>query len=374
MAIANLMTFSLLLEPSNRNLTVYDTRLSDAVMADDLLEFTYPPIPSSIKDKDVGHERELGPDEKYGVKCECCFVFWVPFAHFKVDDKSQRWGIPEIAAIRATFEEMVMPDNEELIRSYHPSLSNQPFVEVIKEAETSIWRIFPTKNCKSLPTHIGGREAQVVPRFLTPRLAGGAWFDRATLPDPIGRRVNPRRCLSPGDLKILRQHFPSAVGVRVLISRFALLLYPTVESIYNDWKAGVPASIGGLDVGYILSDYSPSNTALESGSAISTVPDNYANVAALGLKLRLPNGQECITTVSHSFFPHKSHLGMKQRLTYYTRKARAILAKFRPQLTPLHQPAQILHRTQGPGTPLGTSIWAAGTNRFVSPMLLAPLV
>lgn len=202
-------------------------------------------------------------------------------------------------------------------------------------------------------------------------MAGGTWFDRATLPDPIKRRVNPQHCLSPDDLKILHQQFPSAVGVCVLNSHFALLLYPTVESIYNNWKAGVPASIGGLDVGYTLSDCSPSNTALESGSAISTVLDNYTNVAALGLKLRLPNGQECITTVSHSFFPHKPHLGMKWFLSYYTQKVKAILTKFQAPLTPLHQPVQILHQNQGPGSPLGTSIWAAGSNHFVSPMLLA---
>lgn len=337
-----------------------------------MADFTYPPIPSEVRDKDVGQQRELGPDEQYRVKCKCSFVFSVLLAHSIVDDKSQRWGTPEIAAIRATFEEMVTPDNEELFRTYHPSFSNQPFVEIIKEANNHIWRIFPTRDCKGLPTHIGGRETQAVPRFLTPRLAGGAWFDKATLPDPIGRRVNPRRCLSRDDLKILRQQFPSAVGVRILISRFALLLYPTVESIYNDWKAGVPASIGGLDVGYIISNFSPSTAVSESGSAISTVPNAYANIAALGLKLRMPNGQEYITTVSHALFPHEHHLGMRRRLSYYSQKVKAILAKFRTPLTPLHQPAQILHRNQGPGSPLGTSIWAAGSNRFVSTMLLAP--
>lgn len=66
----------------------------------------------------------------------------VLLANSRVDDKSQYWGSQVIALIRATFAELVTTDNEALIRTHHPALSHQPFVEVVKQDERSIWSVF----------------------------------------------------------------------------------------------------------------------------------------------------------------------------------------------------------------------------------------
>jgi hypothetical protein len=53
--------------------------------------------------------------------------------------------------------------------------------------------------------------------------------------DPIRAALNPRRFLSQDDLNILREMFPSAVGVRVFMSGFIVILFKTREDIEKSW-------------------------------------------------------------------------------------------------------------------------------------------
>ncbi|ODM19119.1 hypothetical protein SI65_05736 [Aspergillus cristatus] len=173
--------------------------------------------------------------------------------------KSTKWGTPEKAAVRATREEYVSPKNEQLIRTHHPALANQPYVSVKRDSFGELmWVVWETNNTTITPTHIAGRELHIVPRFLAPEVAGGCWPGRAILPDPISRRINPRRCLLTQDLNAIRNKFPHAIGIRILISGFALLVYHNVHDMNADWDRGVPKSIGGLTVGYIIKKLNPS--------------------------------------------------------------------------------------------------------------------
>ena len=81
-----------------------------------------------------------------------------------------------------------------------------------------------------------------------------------------------------------------AIGVRIKLSRFALLFYPQLAAMYHDWDIVVPKTLGRLVVGYMIIDIQRS--ALSSGAAVSTKPDDLHESAALGLKLRLPNERE----------------------------------------------------------------------------------
>ncbi|RHZ57286.1 uncharacterized protein CDV56_100474 [Aspergillus thermomutatus] len=54
-------------------------------------------------------------------------------------------------------------------------------------------------------------------------------------PDPIRAALNPRRFLSQDDLHILREMFPSAVGAKVFVSGFIVILFKTRADIEKSW-------------------------------------------------------------------------------------------------------------------------------------------
>ncbi|KAJ6181073.1 hypothetical protein N7519_011534 [Penicillium mononematosum] len=121
---------------------------------------------------------------------------------------SSEWGNKEVATTRATIEPTITPQNEDLIRTYHPSLGPVDGVWVTKESnEKSIWLVAPG------------------PLDLPAGLAAPSTVCFAEQPDPLKAVLNPRRFLQSHDLHVLREMFPLAVGARVLISGFIVILF-----------------------------------------------------------------------------------------------------------------------------------------------------
>lgn len=231
----------------------------------------------------------------------------------------------------------------------------------MREEGRRSWRIFKT-SFDDTPAQIANTDVHVVPFHNSPVLAGGSWFDRAYRPDPISRNINPRRYLRPADITTVRRAFPSSIGIRILISRFALIVYQNTDQMYEDWNTGVPETLGGLTLGYILEDFEPSTITLASEMSTSTSANNFTDVAALGLRLRMPDGRECVTTATHAFIHYKRKSPMKRFFSHWARMARNSLESFQHPATPICQPAQILTAAAKSHNVLGRKVWAAGTN------------
>lgn len=160
-----------------------------------------------------------------------------------------------MAAARADLETTVTQANEQLIRTYHSSLSCISTVSAVAEgSRNGIWVVcIPAAHNQIKSTHASNREIHIVPKIERPNplvyLLGKL--------DLVGRRINPRRMLTPHDLNAIRSMFPTAVGVRILIAGWAIVLFNSKSSLYAAWKDGIADTIGQLSVCYDVLDHTP---------------------------------------------------------------------------------------------------------------------
>ncbi|KAL1969233.1 hypothetical protein VTN77DRAFT_487 [Rasamsonia byssochlamydoides] len=98
--------------------------------------------------------------------------------------------------------------------------------------------------------------------------------------------------------------FPTSVGARVFISGFIVVLFNRQKDIEESWKNGLVTEFGCLRLGYDIVTHEPTINGISSGTPIAPVPNELSSSAALGLKLRLPGGLQCIFT----YDPPISHL------------------------------------------------------------------
>lgn len=134
--------------------------------------------------------------------------------------------------------------------------------------------------------------------------------------------------------------------------------------MYTDWDGGVPETVGGLSVVYSLPDLDPSTVTIPSGMSTSTTKNGYTDVAALGLRLKMPDGQECITTATHAFIHSKSLI--MRFLSHCFQMAKNSLRSSKAPPSPSFHPPQVLTPSTKNNNGLGKKVWAAGSNNFVS--------
>jgi hypothetical protein len=92
-------------------------------------------------------------------------------------------------------------------------------------------------------------------------------------------------------------------------------------------------------------------------------------VAAIGLKLKLRDGTECVTVPTHAFVDlGATHNKGRLKLTNWFLKAQEFLLKLRP-IQQLSRPAVAGTRGAIQKTPLGKGVWLADTNEKVSQSL-----
>jgi len=291
-------------------------------------------------------------------------VIEVITVRFCIGTDSSSWGPIFIAAERALTETAVTPENEKLLRTHHRSLARSDTVEVGHEINgKEIWLVSAAASITVLDTHAGGREIHIMPRYMIPDLTG--YYARA-FEDPIGRELNPRRFLTARDLNHIRNLFPHATGVRVLICGIVIILFRTGSDMRLTWERGGPDTIGLLNVGYDIAEHI--QTRAEHWSyAVSEHPDDLSCSVCLGLRLKLANGQEAITTATHGFVELETS---KNRMVlcfadWYIR-LKNILSRFLSIPTETDVLGMATPRELAGNSPLGKAVWLSGTNRRVS--------
>lgn len=208
----------------------------------------------------------------------------------------------------------------------------------------------------------------IIPRFSTPLLAGSGHYPYPLSGDPIRRDVNPRRALLPEDLDGIRQTLPSASGIRILIAGIAIVFFRNIQDMKDAWRTGIPDSIGGLPVGFLVNEFNASIEPVSSGHAVSSKERPFQSLAALGLKLKMPDKSECITTVTHAFVQLPKRKGaIQMRLSDWAMRVRGGIARFQRPPTTAAQPAQVYGtaRKEAPEA-LGKDVWLAGSNKKVN--------
>lgn len=273
------------------------------------------------------------------------------------------WGPKELASARALLEH-VNPENEQLFRTYHPSLACNESVYIATEPSNGnkIWVIGVDATAD---THAGGREIHFHPVFQVPEFhMSSQLFFRE---NPLDRPINPRRFLAPETLNFLRTMFPMAIGVRVLISGFIIVLFKTEKDMKASWDLGRVSEFGGLRLGYdLLADEATSQVTV-SGRSITDSPENVKSFAALGLKLRLSQGTLCITIPTHAFVRTRQTQSRAYiRAVDWMARVKTALWRFAPfTIGSKMEAIGTSNEEPNSNSPLGKRVWLAGERQMV---------
>ena len=189
-----------------------------------------------------------------------------------------------------------------MIRTHHRSLAPCPFVYEATESDgKKIWVVSIPPKVPIFDTHAGGREIHIYPEYLLPQLSQVYYGSRK---DPLRWQINPRRFLTASDLDLLRRFFPSAIGARVLISGFIIVLFRHRKAMKASWLEGCVPSFGLLRLGYDIAVHYPTEAGPEGGNAVTE--SREGSCAPLGLKLKFPDNSQGITVPTHVFVDVKN--------------------------------------------------------------------
>jgi hypothetical protein len=123
----------------------------------------------------------------------------------------------------------------------------------------------------------------------------------------------------PSDPDSIRELFPQAVELEILIAGFIIILFDRVSNVKDAYWRIWLLELGSLRVFFDVSRYNCMTTLIESGIGLNADPnkDYFTRAGCLGPKLRLLDGSTAITTVTHGFVhtPKKS----KSWVLFYTR-------------------------------------------------------
>ncbi|KAK2785042.1 hypothetical protein FQN52_008764 [Onygenales sp. PD_12] len=303
----------------------------------DAKPFLYPYyIPESALDTEVNRGFELWPS---GCSKSCRGEMIEKTA-------SAEWGPPEKATARANLEPAVTPQNEALIRTYHPAFAEAPMVYALTELSGKvIWMVLVVEGTRVSHTHAAGREIHISPElYYSPDPL------QHLIPRPIRipRLIYPRRMLTDLDISTLRSFYPDSVGIRIYITGFAVVLFRNTAAIKNAWKAGYPDDIGGLDVVYETVTTEATAVTVQSSRDISDKPDSFHSRGCLGLRIKGQSGTEAVTAVTHAFVKLPGKWWMYSKLAYW-------LFRAKEKLLGCHGP-----KAGGGNLPLGKSVYIAG--------------
>lgn len=251
----------------------------------------------------------------------------------------------------------VTPGNENMVRTLHRSLQNCREVFVHEQSGKTIWLVSPTNTLIPLrDTHAAGREIHIFPKFELPPP------DFRFREDPVCRMINCRGLLSDEDIRIIREYFPGSVGARILICGFLVILFDNKKALKKSWKQGVVNYVGGLAVKYAMRDYMTA-CDVPSSHASTNRPDGLGENSCLGLRLRMENGIEAVTTATHSFvrFP-TGPSATRARLLHLCGSIRATLARFSLTRKTDSKPAVVERERRRCNTSLGAEVWMSGTS------------
>lgn len=263
-----------------------------------------------------------------------------------------------LARVHAHSALAVTPGNEIMVRTLHRSLQNCGEVFVHEQSGKTIWLVSPTNNSTPLrDTHAAGREIHIFPNFELPPP------DFRFREDPVCRTIFCRGLLSDEDMRIIREYFPGSVGARVLICGFLVILFDNKKALKKSWGQGVVNYVGSLAVKYAIRDYVTACDVIPSRHASISRPDGLGENSCLGLRLRLENGIEAITTATHSFvrFP-TGPSATRARLSDWTGSICSALARFCLTRKTNSTPALAQRERRRRSTSLGAEVWMDETS------------
>lgn len=274
------------------------------------------------------------------------------------------WGSPESAKVRAIHALETTEENEQLIRTHHPALRlhNQVYVSHTQYGP-EVWLVQGTYE----DIQVGGRALHPYPedrldimpygRVLTPR---SPWSEEYLFKESI----NPRKLLSPQQLDGLRELFPAAVGARLLVSGFLLVLFESLHDIQTVYEGDWIMEIGGLRTIYDVHRLEASADTVTSGMEVCERPESLYGQGCLGLRIRTTDGQEAITTVTHGFVRNPQPSPMTALFSEWFLRAKSALLRFRRPPPQSDTCAIGISRGSNQNSPIGKEVWlATGTKR-----------
>lgn len=140
------------------------------------------------------------------------------------------------------------------------------------------------------------------------------------------------------------------------------------------WGLGEVETVGGLRVRYSMLDYEltsdsiagPNHPAVGAGHSVANRADTVESQGYLGLRLRMPSGQEAITVTTHAFVRCAGTKSpIRLLLSEWYLAARTALTSFKAVRRGPEAPAVVETRQQEGNTPLGKVVFLAGTSRRV---------
>ncbi|KAJ6155024.1 hypothetical protein N7470_005590 [Penicillium chermesinum] len=258
------------------------------------------------------------------------------------------YGLFSTRIVETIHTSQITPENEQLVRTWHPALKGQDPVHVSHpQYGPEVWLV----EGEFYELAAGGRYIHPYPGdqislyphgILTPR---SPWKEEYLFKDGI----NPRKLLSTQQLDNLRTLFPHAVGARVLVSGFLVVLY--------SW---------GLRTFYDISKLEPTAGGISSGMQVSTEANSANGLGCIGLRVRMVDGEEAITTVTHGFVRNPQHSRVVLKLADWISKTKSALQRFRrPKPQPnsyavgVTRDSQVTSLGSNKNSPIGKDIWLA---------------
>ncbi|KAJ6477353.1 hypothetical protein C8R47DRAFT_646988 [Mycena vitilis] len=223
---------------------------------------------------------------------------------------------------------LVTTDNEAMLRTYHPLLCAIAEVRVYENTNDSsdtAWVLSSEEEDIRLRVNrLGGRRVYYMPdtafawfyALVNSRMERDPYWcflEKNNPPQPARHGPSDPRLPFPLDaLPFIRNHFPTALGIRIYVFGIIAVLFDPLPSKSTLAEWNVPDTIAGMR--YLLlplkhiptastADLPPStadktNWTTELCSNASGTP---VGLCSVGVALKAPSGQSFITTVTHGF-------------------------------------------------------------------------
>jgi len=281
--------------------------------------------------------------------------------------ESLEWGNHRVAEARALLEPIVTRQNERLFRTHHRSLKIASSVAIRFDVHLrkEIW-VGQFWTAAPADTHAGGMEIHQLPPFRYPDYAV-----MLPLMSLFPYLLNPRRLLTAEELNKLRLMYPHACGVQLLIGGQLVILFKTESDMRASWSRGLCSEIGGLQVVYNVLDCQPSHDPVVPGAVVQNFPADPKDPLAwvcLGLKVKMQDGRDAITTVTHGFvkLPKKGEKRWRAITASYFDHIKAKLRNFQTPRRETVIPAVARSSSMSPyNSPIGKIVTLFRSNKKI---------
>ena len=115
---------------------------------------------------------------------------------------------------------------------------------------------------------------------------------------PFAHQIDCCKFLRDDEINILREYFPGYAGAHVLVSGRIIILFPDARVHQRCYEMSIMEELGGAEVGFGVAFHIA--TCIQTGHGIAAAPGELRSTASLGLRLKLHDSIECITTVTHA--------------------------------------------------------------------------